>query len=94
VDEVGRAGELLDVAVQSGATATGGVRFDLRDREGAEREALRLAVVDARARAEAAAAGAGRAIDHYLNYRTWRTSLPRRWRDWLTRCAAAASDSG
>ena len=60
VDEVGRAGELLDVAVQSGATATGGVRFDLRDREGAEREALRLAVADARARAEAAAAGAGR----------------------------------
>ena len=66
VDEVGRAGELLDVAVQSGATATGGVRFDLRDREGAEREALRLAVTDARARAEAAAAGTGRAIDRVI----------------------------
>ena len=74
VDEVGRAGELLDVAVQSGATATGGVRFDLRDREGAEREALRLAVADARARAEAAAAGAGRAIDRVIKVEDIRES--------------------
>ena len=74
VDEVGRAGELLDVAVQSGATATGGVRFDLRDREGAEREALRLAVADARARAEAAAAGAGRAIDRVIKVEDVRES--------------------
>jgi uncharacterized protein len=74
VDEVGRAGELLDVAVQSGATATGGVRFDLRDREGAEREALRLAVADARARAEAAAAGAGRAVDRVIKVEDARDS--------------------
>src|SRR5258705_8331993 len=63
VDEIARVGELLDVAVQGGATSVSGVRFDLQDREKVEREALRLAVVDARARAEAAAAGAGRAID-------------------------------
>jgi hypothetical protein len=66
VDEIGRVGELLDVAVQGGATATGGVRFDLRDRDSAEREALRLAVVDARTRADAAAAGAGRAVDRVI----------------------------
>jgi uncharacterized protein YggE len=35
------------------------VRFDLKDRAGAEREALKLAVADAKGRAEAAAAGAG-----------------------------------
>ena len=27
-------------------------------------------------------------------YRTLNTSLPRRWRDWLTLCAATASDNG
>src|SRR5207248_4760075 len=62
VDDLARVGDVLDVAVQAGAAATSGVRFDLRDRSGAEREALRLAVADARARADAAAAGTGRSI--------------------------------
>lgn len=66
VDEIGRVGELLDVAVRGGATATSGVRFDPRDRESAERDALRLAVVDARTRADAAASGAGRAVDRVI----------------------------
>ena len=60
VDNVDRVGEYLEVAVASGATSLGGVRFDLKDRAKLEREALRLAVADARAKAEAAAAGAGR----------------------------------
>ena len=59
VDEIARIGDVLAVSVGSGATSVGGLRFDLRDRAGAEREALRLAVQDARARADAAAAGAG-----------------------------------
>jgi uncharacterized protein YggE len=59
VDDVTRAADVLGVAVGSGATTVGGLRFDLRDRDGAEREALRLAVADARARADAAARGAG-----------------------------------
>ena len=59
VDEIARVAEVLGVAVGSGATSVGGLRFDLRDREGAEREALRLAVRDARTRADAAANGAG-----------------------------------
>ena len=66
VDEVGRAGELADVAVQAGATSLSGVRFDVKDRAGAEREAVRLAVEDARGRAEAAAMGAGRTIDRVV----------------------------
>lgn len=66
VDAVERTGELLDSVVEGGATTVAGIRFDLRDRAGAEREALRLAVADARARADAAAAGAGRSVDRIL----------------------------
>jgi len=66
VDEIARVGELLDVVVQGGATSVSGVRFDIQDREKIERDALRLAVVDARSRAEAAAAGAGRTVDRIL----------------------------
>ena len=66
VDSVDRVGEYLEMAVASGATSLGGVRFDLKDRAKLEREALRLAVADARAKAEAAAAGAGRTIDRII----------------------------
>jgi uncharacterized protein YggE len=66
LDGVERVGELLDALVDAGATTVAGIRFDLKDRAGAEREALRLAVADARARAEAIAAGAGRTIDRVI----------------------------
>jgi uncharacterized protein YggE len=66
VDSIDRVGELLEMAVGSGATSVGGVRFDLKNRAKLERDALRLAVEDARARADAAAAGAGRSIDRVL----------------------------
>ena len=77
VDALESLGELLDAVVQAGATSISGVRFDLRDRAGAEREALRLAVVDARARAEAAAAGVGRTIDRVLRIDDTRRDVPR-----------------
>jgi uncharacterized protein YggE len=66
LDGVARVGELLDALVDAGATTVAGVRFELKDRGAAEREALRLAVVDARARAEAIAGGAGRTLDRVL----------------------------
>jgi hypothetical protein len=66
LDAIERTGEILDTVVQAGATAVTDVRFDLVDRAGAEREALRLAVIDARARADAAAAGAGLTVDRVL----------------------------
>jgi uncharacterized protein YggE len=66
VENVDRVGEILDVAVQNGATSVSGVRFDIKDRAGAEREALRRAVADARARAEAMADGAGKSVDRVL----------------------------
>ena len=66
IDEVARAGEIADAVVQGGATSLGGIRFDLKDRSAAEREALRLAVADARLRADAAVSGAGRTVDRIL----------------------------
>lgn len=62
LDEIDRVGAVLDLVTRAGATSVTGVRFDVRERADLEREALRLAVGDARARAEAAAAGAGRSI--------------------------------
>ncbi|HKT80882.1 MAG TPA: SIMPL domain-containing protein [Vicinamibacterales bacterium] len=66
LDGTERTGEVIDAGVQAGATSVSDLRFDLKDRAGAEREALRLAVADARARADAAAAGAGRTVDRVL----------------------------
>ena len=66
VDAVERVGEYLEIAANAGATSLGGVRFDFKDRGKLEREALRLAVADARAKAEAAASGAGRTVDRIL----------------------------
>lgn len=62
VDDVPRVGALLEVAIAAGGTSVQGVRFDLKQREALEREALTKAVANARARAEAMAAGAGTAI--------------------------------
>ncbi|HEU4693243.1 MAG TPA: SIMPL domain-containing protein [Vicinamibacterales bacterium] len=66
IDSIDRVGELLEVAVGSGATSLNGIRFDMKDQAKLEREALRMAVADARQKAEAAAAGAGRTIDRIL----------------------------
>jgi uncharacterized protein YggE len=66
IDAIERVGEIVDLAVQAGATSIGSLRFDVKKREAFAREALTMAVKDARARAEAAAAGAGRAIDRIV----------------------------
>jgi uncharacterized protein YggE len=76
LDDVSRAGDVLDAAVGSGATSVSGVRFDLKDRSGAEREALRLAVADARARANAAASGAGLHVDRVIRIEEQRVTIP------------------
>jgi uncharacterized protein len=66
IDTIDRVGEYLEIAGTSGATSLGGVRFGLKDEAKVEREALRLAVADARAKADAVAAGAGRTVDRIL----------------------------
>jgi uncharacterized protein YggE len=75
VDELTRLGEYIEQAVASGATSVGGVRFDLKDRAGAVREALKLAVEDARRRADAAAAGAGLRVDRILRIEEQRVAV-------------------
>jgi uncharacterized protein YggE len=62
VDEITRVGEVIDIGITNGANSVHNVRFDLKQRDALEREALKLATADARARAEAAAAGAGATI--------------------------------
>jgi uncharacterized protein len=76
VDAIDRVGELLEIAVGAGATALGGIRFDLKDQAKLEREALRLAVLDARAKADAAAAGAGRSVDRILRVEEGGVEVP------------------
>jgi uncharacterized protein YggE len=66
VDAVDQMGDLLEVAVGAGAAAVSGIRFDVKDRVRREREALRLAVSDARAKAEAAASAANRVVDRIV----------------------------
>jgi uncharacterized protein YggE len=75
VDDLPKLGDILDIAVGAGATSVAGVRFDLKDRAGAEREALQHAVEDARARANAAAAGAGLKVDRIVRIEEHRTNL-------------------
>jgi uncharacterized protein YggE len=50
-----RAGTIVDLAVESGATTTSGPSFDVSDREALYRNALRAAVEQARRKAEAIA---------------------------------------
>lgn len=66
VDDLPKLGDVIDATIGAGATNISGVRFDLKDRAGAEREALRMAVADARQRADAAAAGAGLKVERVL----------------------------
>jgi uncharacterized protein YggE len=66
VDDLSRLGSILEGTVSAGATNVSGVRFDVKERDAAEREALRLAVADARARADAAVAGAGVKVERIL----------------------------
>ncbi|MBI2833156.1 MAG: SIMPL domain-containing protein [Acidobacteria bacterium] len=66
VDEIERVGDVIDLSIGSGATSVSGIRFDLKNRDAVERDALRQAVADARARADAAAAGAGQTVQRVL----------------------------
>lgn len=66
VDELAKLGDVLDATVGSGATNLHGLRFDVKDREKQEQQALQLAVVNAMEKAQAVAAGAKRGLDRIL----------------------------
>ena len=88
VDTLAKTGDVIAAAVATGATNVSGVRFDLKDRDGVEREALKLAVQDARRRADAAAAGAGVAIDRMIRIEEQRDMIdgPRPMPMQMARC--------
>jgi uncharacterized protein len=75
VDDLAKVGEVLDAAVGAGATSASNIRFDLKDRASAERDALQRAVEDAKARATAAAAGAGMKIDRIVRIEEQRPEM-------------------
>jgi uncharacterized protein YggE len=66
VDALATTGDVIAAAVSTGATNVSGVRFDLKDRDSVERQAISAAVRDARRRADSAASGAGVAIDRII----------------------------
>jgi hypothetical protein len=59
VRDLPRAGAIVDIAVRAGATGVSGPRFDISNRAAVYREALRLALRDAREKAQALAQEAG-----------------------------------
>jgi uncharacterized protein len=59
VEDVSRAGQVLDVALENGANRIDGISFGLRDESAARQQALRAAVADARAKADAIAQALG-----------------------------------
>ena len=75
VDALAKTGDVIAAAVATGATNVSGVRFDLKDRDVIERDALRVAVQDARQRANAAAAGAGVTIDRVIRVEEQRDTI-------------------
>lgn len=71
IDDISKVADVLDavggLTLPASSTLTvGGLRFDLKNRAGVQRDALRLAVEDAVARAKAMAAGAGMSVGRTL----------------------------
>lgn len=71
IDDVSRVADVLDavggLSLPTSSTVTiAGLRFDLKNRAGVEREALKTAVEDAMARAKAMAAGGGLSLGRTL----------------------------
>jgi hypothetical protein len=67
VRELQKLGELLDVVVRNGANQINGISFNVEDREQAEADARRLAVIDAKQKAEELAEAAGVRLGELVN---------------------------
>ncbi len=77
VDDVGKLGDLIAKIVSAGGASIAGIRFDVKERDQLERDALRKAVEDARSRADAAAAGAGTSVTGLIRIEELRMPEPR-----------------
>ncbi len=76
VDDLDKLARVLDSGIGSGATSVSGVRFDVKDRDKYEREALEQAVRDAMERARAMADGAGQRLGSIVRIQEQRSSPP------------------
>lgn len=66
IDDFATVGEVLDVAVGSGATNVHGLRFDVKNREAIEQQALQRAVANGMEKAQTIAGAAKRGVDRIL----------------------------
>jgi uncharacterized protein YggE len=66
IDDFTRVGDVLDAAVSSGATNVHDLRFDVKNRDLVEQQALQRAVADGMAKANTIAGAAKRAVDRIL----------------------------
>jgi uncharacterized protein YggE len=66
IDDFTKVGDVLDAAVGSGATNVHDLRFDVKDRDSVEQQALQRAVADGMAKANTMAGAAKRAVDRIL----------------------------
>jgi uncharacterized protein len=66
VDDFAKVGDVLDAAVGSGATNVHGLRFDVKNRDAVETQALERAVADGMTKAQTIAGAAKRTVDRIL----------------------------
>ena len=66
IDDFTKVGDVLDAAVGSGATNVHGLRFDVKNREAVEEQALQRAVASGMAKAQTIAGAAKRAVDRVI----------------------------
>ena len=66
IDDFAKVGDVLDAAVSSGATNVHDLRFDVKNRDAVEQQALQRAVEDGLAKANTVAAAAKRGVDRIL----------------------------
>lgn len=90
VDDVNLVGKIIDAALKNGANHVDGLNFGLRDKNSAQDEAIRLAILDAKHKAEVAASALGKKIVGVRNISVNSSSVntPRNYK-----LARAAEDS-
>jgi len=77
LDDISRAGKLIDLATQSGANAIHSLQFGLKDETALQAQALREASTNARAKAEAMAGGLGLKIAGVISAEEGGTNIVR-----------------
>ncbi len=66
IDDFAKVGDVLDAAVSSGANTVHGLRFDVKNRDAVEKQALQRAVANGMTKAQTIAGAANRAVDRLI----------------------------